>query len=191
MPVRGSVKVWDPLVRIFHWSLAAAFFVAYFSEGEPAWLHTRAGYLAVGLVAVRLVWGFVGPGTARFSSFVTSPLEALRYLLREFTGRAARYLTHNPAGGWMVVALLMAVSGTALSGMGLFAAHDGGGPLAAWLPRSESLAEMLEEVHEAFANGTLILVGLHVAGVVVSSLAHRENLVASMLHGFKRPAGHT
>lgn len=188
MESNRGVKVWDPVVRAFHWTLAAAFLTAYLSEGEPVWLHSRAGYVALAAVAVRLAWGFVGTRHARFAAFVTGPLEATRYLFDELRGRARRYLTHNPAGGLMVVALLAMIVGTAVTGMGLLAADEGLGPLAAWVPRSERMEEAFEEVHEFFANGTLLLVVLHVGGVVVSSLAHRENLVASMIHGRKRPA---
>ena len=204
------VRVWDPLVRVFHWTLVAAFFTAYLSEGEPEWLHTNAGYLIVILLGVRLVWGLVGTRHARFSDFLTSPFTAARYLVDELVGRARRYLGHNPAGGWMVIALMLSLLATTLAGMALYAVEEGEGPLAGVIAAApeapgsvgaarliavsddddyevgEEVGEIFEEVHEFFANFTLFLVGLHVAGVALGSFRHRENLVASMWHGYKR-----
>ena len=205
-----DVRVWDPLVRVFHWTLVAAFFTAYLSEGEPEWLHTNAGYLIVILLGVRLVWGLVGTRHARFSDFVTSPFTAVRYLLDELVGRARRYLGHNPAGGWMAIALMLSLLGTTFAGMALYAVEEGEGPLAGVIaagpgaevslgaPRlvavsddreheeGEEAGEFYEEIHEFLANFTLFLVALHVAGVALGSFRHRENLVASMWHGYKR-----
>lgn len=185
--VRGDrIKVWDSFVRVFHWALAACVLVAYFSEGEPASLHTTAGYIALGLVAARLVWGFVGTWHAQFRSFVTGPGAAARYLLAELRGGARRHFGHNPAGGLMVVAMLVMITATGIAGMSLYAAHDGAGPLASLIPQSERFEEPLEEVHEVLANTTIFLVLLHLAGVALGSLRHRENLVFAMIHGYKR-----
>jgi cytochrome b len=192
----GSVRVWDPFVRIGHWVLVAAFIVAYISEGEPRALHTFAGYAVAIYVVARIAWGFVGPQTARFGSFVTSPARALRYLVDLPRGRAARHLGHSPAGGWMVLLLLAGLLATTGAGLMLYALHDGGGPLAgvvrtATAPaegREDPRVEFWEEAHELAANLTLLLVLLHVAGVATASRAHRENLVLAMLTGNKRPA---
>ncbi|MDY6920834.1 MAG: cytochrome b/b6 domain-containing protein [Pseudomonadota bacterium] len=177
------VKVWDPQVRIFHWSLVVLFFTAYLSEGEPELLHTWAGYGIAGLVIFRLLWGFIGTRHARFRSFVTGPGTSLRYLKQTLAGNAPRHLGHNPAAAAMIIALLACLSATLFSGLALLAT-EGGGPLAgsflAGLPE-----DPVEEVHEFFANATLLLVGLHVLGVLLSSLVHRENLVRSMITGRK------
>lgn len=187
----AEIRVWDPLVRIFHWSLVAAFATAYITEGEPQWLHSLAGYLIVALLAVRIVWGFVGSEHARFRDFVYSPRTVWRYLKDELAGRARRYLGHNPAGGVMILAMLVTLLATAGSGMVLLAAEEGAGPLAGWLVaqagHESALAERAEEVHELFANVTVLLVFLHVLGVIVESLRHRENLVRAMITGNKRP----
>lgn len=187
MSHEGEVKVWDPVVRIFHWSLVAAFFTAYFiTEDNFLWLHTWAGYLILALILVRIIWGFIGTRYARFSSFVTGPKESLRYLWEEMTGRARRYIGHNPAGAAMIVAVLIFLLLAVLSGVALYAADEGAGPLAGWIAKSNTLKEPLEVVHELFANLTLGLVILHTLGVLWGSLIHRENLLAAMFHGYKR-----
>jgi cytochrome b len=168
----GAVRVWDPVVRLFHWTLAAAFLGAFLIE-RPRDLHEALGYVALGAVAVRLVWGLAGSRYARFADFVPSPRGLLDYLAAALRGREPRYLGHNPAGGAMVVALLAMVALTGGSG---------------WLMGTDAFfgENWLEELHEVAANTTLGLVGLHLAGVVWESLRHRENLVAAMITGKKR-----
>lgn len=178
-----TVPVWDPLVRIFHWSLAAFFLVAYLTGDEWLSAHVYTGYAVAGLVAFRLVWGVIGTRHARFTTFVTGPATIKRYLGQLFRGRAPRYLGHNPAGGAMIVALLVCLVATAFTGAALIAG-DGNGPLAGTFVAAYS-GHGLKEVHEFFANLTLFLVVFHVAGVVVSSLLHRENLVKAMWTGRK------
>ena len=185
----GQTRVWDPLVRIFHWLLVVAFFTAYFVEPEDGPIHVLAGYTVLGLILVRLVWGFVGSEHARFSDFVYRPSVVLRYLADTVRLRAKRYLGHSPGGGAMVVALLIALLGTTVSGLMVYGADQHAGPLASWMAGVSDQAEhALEEVHETLANVTLALVLLHVVGVAIASLSHRENLVRSMLTGHKRDA---
>ena len=201
----GLVRVWDPLIRIGHWVLVVAFATAYLTEGEPQWLHTFAGYAIAVTVALRILWGLVGPRRARFLDFVTGPGRVFAYLRDLLTGRADRHLGHSPAGGAMTVALLFAMAVTALSGMATLAVEEGQGPLAgivtsASLPtlveedddhdeygeHSEGGGEALEEIHEFAANATLLLILLHLAGVAWASRAHGENLVRAMIDGRKR-----
>lgn len=178
-----TIKVWDILVRIFHWSLVILFFTAYLSEGEPMTLHSWAGYGIGMLIVFRLVWGLIGTRYARFSNFVTRPATSAHYLKQALLGRAKRYIGHNPAGAAMILALLASLTLTIVTGMSLLAT-EGDGPLAttflAGLPE-----DPLEEVHEFFANSTLFLVFIHVAGVLLASFQHRENLVRAMIHGYK------
>ncbi len=183
-----QVKVWDPLVRIFHWSLVAAFAVAYFSsEDEWLGLHSVAGYIVLALVLFRLVWGFVGPRHARFSDFLYRPSAVMQHLKQVLSLRAPRYIGHNPAGGAMIVALLASLLITTVFGLAVYGAEEGAGPLAAALAGvSKSRAHALEEIHEFFANFTVVLIFAHVAGVVLESLLHRENLVRAMFTGYKR-----
>lgn len=187
------VRVWDPVVRVFHWGLVAAFATAWLSAEESSEVHELAGYAVIALLAVRLVWGFVGPRYARFAQFVRGPGDVAAYARASLTGQAPRHLGHNPLGGAMVVALFLTVGGAALTGWAMTdPARE------AWLMRLTPVAaafaddhggrggESLEEVHELLANLALILVGLHVAGVALSSLGHHENLVRGMITGDKR-----
>ncbi len=183
----GMVRVWDPLVRLFHWSLAAGFTIAYVAEDDWLALHVWAGYVILGLIAVRLLWGFAGPRHARWSDFVKEPAEIVAYLKDAVRSRAARFLGHNPAGGAMVVALIVSLAATGLSGLAVYGAQELSGPMApllgglpaGWVPG-------FEVMHEFLANLTLLLVFLHVAGVVWASLQHRENLIVAMVTGKKR-----
>lgn len=182
-----EVRVWDPLIRVFHWSLAGAFFVAFLTEDESQNLHVWAGYTVFGLLAFRLVWGLLGSRYARFSSFVTPPRQALAYLLQALTLKAPRHLGHNPAGGAMIVLLLASLLVTTVSGLALYGADAWQGPLAGLLHNvDDAWIEVFEETHEVFANLTLALVLVHVLGVVWESLLHRENLVRAMITGRKR-----
>jgi cytochrome b len=169
----ATIRVWDAFVRVFHWSLVVSFAVAFITGDDWKTLHIWAGYAAAALIAMRLVWGLVGTPYARFSQFVRSPLVVASYLRNVATGREARYLGHNPAGGAMIVALLATLAGLCLTGSLLTTDAFWG-------------SEPMEEIHEALANLALLLVGLHVAGVVVASLRHHENLVRAMITGRKR-----
>ncbi len=181
------IKVWDPLLRIFHWSLVSLFLFAFITEDDFLDLHVIAGYIIVGLILFRLIWGVIGPRHARFTDFVKSPSQVKSYLIDVLHFRAKRYLGHNPAGGVMVIALLVSIVMTVFFGMLTYGAMEFSGPLAGMVSGvSDGLAEGFEEVHEFFANFTLLLVGLHVIGVAVASLQHRENLVQSMIDGYKQ-----
>lgn len=184
----NEVKVWDPLVRVFHWLLVAGFFTAYLTEGdELLTIHSYAGYTVLSLVLVRLVWGFIGTRHARFSDFVRKPVEVGRYARDVVKLNPRRYLGHNPAGGLMIVVMIISLLVTTISGMAVYGAEEQAGPLAGWLGSlSHVWEEVFEGVHEFFANFTLFLVVVHVAGVLVESLLHGENLVRAMFTGRKR-----
>ena len=190
MATENRIKVWDPLVRVFHWSLVAAFGIAYVTEEDFMLLHSWAGYTVFGLLMIRLIWGFLGTRYARFSNFVYSPREIRQFLKQTLQLRARRYIGHNPAGGAMIILLIVSLLITTSTGMAVYGISDGAGPLAGWLSQSGHATEKLfEEVHEFFANLTLFLVFVHVAGVIVESLLHRENLVRAMFNGYKRAPG--
>jgi len=179
------VKVWDPAVRIFHWTLATAFAAAWLSEDAWSWLHVNAGYLIGGLILFRVLWGFVGPTHARFRNFVKRPRDIRSYVRQMIRLKAPRHLGHNPAGGAMILALLATLMLTIASGMALYGATDFAGPLAG-IFRGDLAADMLEAPHAFGANAPLFLIALHLGGVLFSSLAHRENLVRSMVNGRKK-----
>ncbi|MEO6352241.1 MAG: cytochrome b/b6 domain-containing protein [Burkholderiaceae bacterium] len=168
-----TVKVWDPFVRVFHWSLVASFLGAYLLGDESAAWHQNLGYAALGLVAARILWGFVGSRYARFSSFVPSAPKLANYVKDVLARREARSLGHNPLGGVMILALLLAVATIGTTG---------------WMMSLDSFfgIEWVEDLHKSVANLTLALVGLHVAGVIFSSVRHQENLVKAMITGRKQ-----
>jgi len=166
------VPVWDLPVRVVHWLMALSFAGAWLTAESEAWrlLHVTLGYTLGGLVVFRIVWGLVGTRHARFASFVRGPMAVLNYL-RSLPGpRPEHHVGHNPAGALAIVALLLLALAVVASGWALYA--DVGG-------------DWLEEMHEAAAQLMLLMVGVHVAGVVVSSWLHRENLVRAMFTGRK------
>ena len=131
---RDQVAVWDPLVRIGHWVLLAAFATAYLTEGRLISLHSWAGYTVGGIVLVRVLWGFIGPRHARFGDFLYSPGQVLRYL-RDLLGfRSRRYLGHSPAGGVLTIALLLMLAATVTTGMLAYGDTKHAGPLAFLFP---------------------------------------------------------
>ncbi len=189
-----KIRVWDPFVRVFHWLLAGAVLVDWFMD-EPLWLHVWLGYLAGVLVVLRVIWGFIGTEHARFASFVRGPRLVFDYLAGLIRFSSPRYLGHSPAGGAMIVALLIMIAATVGTGMAELAAERGQGPLAALVAKVERPPRVpgqrrpplfIKEVHETIANITLFLVLLHVLGVAAASIAHRENLVWAMITGRKR-----
>lgn len=169
----AEVVVWDPLVRVLHWSLAAAVALAWATAEELERVHEFAGWAVLAIVAIRLVWGFVGPRTARFADFVRPPHVVFAYVRGLLDGTAPRHLGHNPLAGWMILALLAGLVVTAGSG---------------WLTQEVGgrLGHLFEELHEAAANGLLLLIGLHVLGVLAESFREGENLVRAMITGRKR-----
>lgn len=181
----NEIKVWDPLIRIFHWSLVAFFALAYFTEDDWLGIHSSAGYTIALLVLFRLLWGFIATyQSALFINFVTHPNVAIRYLIQEIKGDAKRYVGHNPAGAAMVLMLLTSLFMTALFGMTLFAT-EGHGVLANTF-FSQLPANIIKDLHEFFANFTLLLIISHVLGVVLSSKIHKENLLLAMITGKKK-----
>ena len=183
----SRIKVWDPLVRWFHWRLVGAFMIAYITEEDFLTLHVWAGYVVLAAIAVRLVWGFIGTRHARFTDFVTKPSSAIRYVADTFRSSAKRYIGHNPAGGLMIVLLLSSLLLTGITGLLLYGATDQAGPFAHWtVIHSLFWEEAFEETHEFLANFTVFLVIVHLLGVLVESLFHRENLVRAMIDGYKR-----
>jgi cytochrome b len=199
------IRVWDVFIRVFHWSVAIGFFVAYFTEDGPLTLHVWAGYVVGMLVVLRIVWGFIGSEHARFLSFIFPPGTVLRYLWDLLLGRAKRYLGHSPGGGAMVLVLLIGLLGTVGTGLVLYAIEENAGPLAPLVSSgspsgqaqralaqsdednegAERSEEFWEELHEVLANVMLVLVVLHIAGVLLASYVHRENLTRAMLTGRK------
>lgn len=167
-----TVLVWDLPVRMFHWLMVLSFTGAYLTAESERWrlVHVTLGYTMVGLVGFRIVWGLVGSRYARFSNFVRGPAAVARYLRSLVSGRPEHHLGHNPAGALAILALLGLTAAIGVSGWFVYNDIGGGG----W-----------EDFHEVTANAMLAVIGVHIAGVLLSSLLHRENLVGSMITGRK------
>jgi len=175
------IKVWDLFVRVFHWSFAVAIIFAWLSHewrGGGRFLHVWFGYGALGLVGLRIVWGVIGTRHARFTDFVQTPVNDVRYLASLATGREKRYLGHNPLGGLMVIALMLATLGLGLTGY--YMTQRGAALLG--LGRRD-----LQHLHGLIGDLFVVLVPLHILGVVWESVRHRENLLTAMFTGWKRP----
>lgn len=167
-----TVRVWDGVVRGFHWITVGCFTLAYLFQ-DPRPLHESLGLTIAAVLAIRVVWGFIGTRHARFADFVPGPSRFFGYVRDAMAGRDARYRGHNPAGGAMVVALMVLLALTAGSG---------------WLMTTDAYFgdDGMEAFHGFVANATVGLVALHLGGVVFESLRHRENLVKAMITGLKR-----
>lgn len=169
---KTKILVWDLPTRIFHWLLAATFVGAFLTADSERLrdLHVTLGYTMLGLVAFRLLWGVIGTRYARFSSFAFGPGSVLAYLKSLLTRSPRHYVGHNPAGSWAIYALILLAVATGATGYWTYNGIGG---------------HWLEELHEGFANALLAVVFVHIAGVLVSSLIHRENLVRAMINGLK------
>jgi cytochrome b len=169
---KTRILVWDVPVRIFHWLLALSFIGAFITADSERWrdVHVALGYTVIGLLAFRIIWAFVGSRYARLRSFWFGPRAVLTYVRSLLTLRPLRYVGHNPAGSWAIYGLVTLGLVTGASGYAYY---------------NEMGGKWLEAIHEGAANAMLALVFAHVAGVAVSSVMHRENLVKSMLNGYK------
>lgn len=226
-----TVPVWDLGVRLFHWSLVATFGVAYFSKTMHD-LHTWSGYTLIALLLFRLTWGFIGCRHARFSDFIYGPGRVYRYLRGLAIGHPPDYEGHNPAGGWMILLMLVVLSLTSFTGLKALA-YEGEGPFAGNgfaligtayahgdethntpaptpeppakaahpnetapprttippvappAPTAPRETQFWSDSHSLLVDLMLVLVALHLAGVLASSLLHRQNLVRAMITGRK------
>jgi cytochrome b len=182
------IRVWDPLVRVFHWALAAGVLAASITgwRHRAMGLHEAAGYGIAGLLLVRASWGVWGSHYARFRNFPVKPRLVLRYLAELVRGRAARYLGHSPAASAMALGLLLAVLLVAGSGVLAAGVIDLDGPFAFLFPLfSDRAALAVRHVHDWAPAVLLGMVMLHVLGVIVSSRQHGENLIRAMVTGDK------
>lgn len=208
----AKIKVWDPLVRIGHWLLVLGFITAYLTGDDGETIHLWAGYTISIILLIRILWGFIGSKHARFKDFLYHPKAIWQYLINLIRRKPQHYLGHNPAGGAMVVALLLSLSMTAYSGMAILAIEENAGPLASIYAKTDTqhhgfvqsayasgmangdsakhhLEEIWEERHEFFVNLTLLLVLLHISGVIASSIIDKEKLVKAMITGEKEVEG--
>lgn len=186
--VTMSVRVWDRFIRVFHWTMALGFAAAFISgEMRAMTLHVLIGYVLCVLLLARLYWGFRGSEYARFRSFIFPLGETHTYVRGMFKGDIPHYLGHNPAGALMVFATLGLLAAIFVSGLLTLAAIDYEGPLLFLANRvSDETSYAFRRIHEFLPIVGLVLVALHILGVVVGSIQHKENLVRAMLTGKKK-----
>jgi cytochrome b len=170
------MQVWDVPTRVFHWLLVLSFTGAFLTAESERYrdIHVVLGYILLGLLAFRLLWGFIGTRYARFGSFLFKPGEIVAYLQSLVKGKSAHYVGHNPAGSvaiWLLLAL-----GVASGISGVMVYQEVGG-------------DAVEELHDTVSYAMLAVIAVHVLGVLVSSVMHRENLMRAMITGFKRVPG--
>lgn len=181
-----TVKVWDLPTRLFHWTLVVLMLVQWLTaeNSDTMTYHIWGGYTVLTLVLFRLIWGFIGSDTVRFSDFVRGPKAALSYLKALLRGETPLYLGHNPMGGWSILAMLALLLIQAATG--LFANDDitVEGPLYGWV--SKSTSDWLTTIHKFNFNLLLLVIGIHIGAVLFYLLIKRENLVHPMFSGVKR-----
>ena len=182
----AETKVWDPIVRIIHWALAFSILGAALTADHSSWLtvHIWFGSMAVLLVVTRLVWGLVGSPYARFSNFLKGPEGVVHYAGRMMRMKAPRMLGHNPVAGWVMMGMILWVLLIALTGLGALGGNEQIGPLSDWM--GFKAGHFAEEVHEVLSGFLWALVGLHLVGITVHCVLHRENIIRSMINGRKK-----
>lgn len=191
MSKRGSTRtyVWDVPTRVFHWCLVASFAAAWltFDDNRFLYVHVYAGSTFFGLLIFRLLWGIAGTRYARFRAFAYDWPSVWAYLKGLATGQAARYLGHNPAGSWAIFLMLVLGVAVSLSGLVTLGGEERHGLLRGLFSFAAGAAA--REVHEIAAWSMLGVAVIHVAGVIVESLFHHENLIGAMITGYKAGAG--
>jgi cytochrome b len=167
------VLVWDPVVRSFHWFIVTACFSDIFILDDGRMWHRFIGYGVMAALLVRVIWGVVGSKHARFADFIPSPTSLCSYVENLLRGTERRYLGHNPAGSVMILLLLTLLASVSITG---------------WMLTLDTYFgdERLEDLHEGLANTILVLAALHVGAALYESLRHNENLIMSMINGYKR-----
>ena len=203
--IEDSKPVWDIAIRVFHWSLVVTFIVAYLTGDDESELHIYAGYIILALIIFRVIWGFIGSQHARFKDFIYSPSEIVHHAKGLLSWNVKSTTGHNPLGGLMVIALLLTLIMTVISGFKVYGI-EGNGPLAqantsyfissanASSPsefedkdnKDSDEEEWWEEVHEFLSNLMVLLIVFHIIGVIVSSKIENENLVKAMITGYKK-----
>lgn len=173
VPDSNGIKVWDIFVRIFHWTIVAAFLANMYFTEEGEWLHRWIGYLVLSLIVLRILWGFIGTPYARFKDFLPTPSKVINHLRLFFKGKEPRYIGHNPIGAAMMIVLVLVMVSCVITG---------------WMQGLDMFwgVGWVQETHETLADSILILAGIHVLGALVESFRHKENLIWSMITGYKR-----
>lgn len=171
--IQRTINVWDPVVRLFHWTAVTACTLNLFILEEGKYWHCVTGYVAAAAIAIRVIWGFVGTKHARFSDFLPTPGKVMDQILDILDGSEKRYVGHNPLASLMMLCLMALLAATALTG---------------WMTTLDAFwgEKWLEELHSTIANSIMVLAFIHAGAAVVESVRHKENLVWSMVTGRKK-----
>lgn len=169
------IRVWDPLVRVFHWTVALGTIANLTVLRNLHNPHIYVGYGMIAALLIRIAWGFAGRGHARFSAFIPGPKTLVSYGKAALARREPRYVGHNPAGAIMMVGLMLLIAALGVTG---------------WMMESDQFwgVSWVEELHETLANIIIGAAFIHVAAAILESIRHRENLPWSMITGYKRNA---
>lgn len=170
-----EVIVWDRFVRLFHWSIAGLFALNYFVTEEGGDIHELLGYSALGLIAARIVWGFITQGPARWAAFWPTPSRLKAHWREIRAGEPHRALTHSPIGAVVMITMLLGLVALAMTGFAMQEIDYFWGD------------ERLEEIHEWIANSVAALAVVHILSAIVQSIWLRENLIWSMITGQRNP----
>ncbi|EJB07226.1 cytochrome b [Rhizobium leguminosarum bv. trifolii WSM597] len=168
-----SVKVWDPVVRVFHWTVVVACTLNLFILEEGKYWHRMTGYVVAAAIGIRLIWGFVGTKHALFSDFFPTPRKVIDQI-RGIVGRnEKRHLGHSPLASAMMLLLIALLMATVTTG---------------WMTTLDAFwgEKWLERLHGTIANSIMVLAFIHGGAAILESWRHRENLVWSMVTGRKK-----
>lgn len=170
-------RVYDLPTRVFHWVFAGCFLTAFAiantldDDGSGFSYHMIAGMVMVFAVMWRIVWGIIGSPHARFTDFSLRPVELANYLKNALVGTTRFWSGHNPASSWAAIVMMLLALGLGISG---------------YLMISSPVGESLEDVHEVLADGFIVVVLLHIAGIIMHTVKHKDPIGKSMMHGHKQ-----
>jgi len=183
--MKEAKNIWSLYIRIFHWSLVLLFALAYYTStsGDDD-LHAIFGYMISVLLLTRVLYGFFSSGYAKFSNFLYSPAKFFKHAKQIITNQPEHCIGHSPMGAYMVFSLLALLLTLVFTGLISQGWTEYEGPL--WVMHimpSDVLGRWAENIHEALPDVLIILIGLHIAGVLLACRQHKINLVRIMITG--------
>lgn len=180
-----KIKVWDLPTRLFHWFLVLAYVGAYFTS-ESEWLleyHAAAGYIALGLIVFRILWGFTGNRYARFSDFIKGWGEVKSYILRMIRLDIPRFLGHNPAVGLVVLFMLLITAVISLTGVIVYGGEEGRGIAVGFFTFKTAI--IVRAIHLFLAYLAVVMIVTHISAALIHHFILKENIIYSMFTGYK------
>lgn len=179
-----KIKIWDGATRLFHWALVLNIFAAWYTiDNNMIEWHEISGHCLIALLLFRLCWGFIGSSTARFKHFITNPISACDYLNKSLRLQAHHKVGHNPAGGWMIVVMMLVIGFQLISG--LLSNNDLGFSGALSDSVTKEISDLLTQLHALNFNVLVAIIWLHVVAVFFYVLVKKDNLIKAMFTGKK------